>query len=34
MAGEVDQSAVINNAACFAFADDGSLHAVVEYLAR
>ncbi|OWK21341.1 hypothetical protein AJ88_16485 [Mesorhizobium amorphae CCBAU 01583] len=34
MAGEIEQSAVINNAARLAFADDGSLHSVVKDLAR
>lgn len=34
MASEIEQSAVINNAARFAFADDRSLHSVVKDLAR
>ncbi len=33
MAGKIEQSAVIDNAPGFPFADDGSLHSVVENLA-
>jgi hypothetical protein len=30
--GQIEQGTVINNAARFAFTDDGTLHAVVKYL--
>lgn len=34
MAGEIEQSPIIDNAVCVAFADDGRLHTIIKYLAR
>ncbi len=34
MAGEIEQSPIIDATVCVAFADDGSFHTIIEYLAR